>query len=254
MRPNRVKRALREGNVVVGTMISEVRSPTFMQILALAGFDFVFIDMEHGAYDLERAADLIRVARLSGICPLVRVPDPQYHLISRPLDAGAQGLMIPRVESVEQVTTIVRSVKYPPKGERGFSGWRGYNDFQQEPIPDLIRQANEETMIILQIERKRAVERIDALLSIEGVDAALIGPDDLSVSLGLPGQHTHPAMDESIQRVIEACVRHNVACGIHIGNLDQLQRWRDRGMRMLTYSSPERMVLAAGMHAVKTLR
>ena len=110
LRENKVKRALTQGQVVIGTMISEMRSPAIGLIMAKAGFDFMFIDMEHGAYNIETVADLIKVARLAGIAPLVRVPDPVYFLLSRPLDAGAMGLMVPRIEDIATVEHIVRSV------------------------------------------------------------------------------------------------------------------------------------------------
>jgi len=114
LRENRVKRALKQGRVVVGTMICEMRSPAIALIMAGAGFDLIFIDMEHGAYAIETVADLIKVARLAGIVPLVRVPDPHYFLLSRPLDAGAMGLMVPHVEDLATAEHIVRSVRFPP--------------------------------------------------------------------------------------------------------------------------------------------
>ena len=116
-----MKQELAQGQVMIGTMIVQAREPSVIQLFATYGLDFVFIDMEHGSYNLETAADLIHVARLAGITPLVRVGDMQYTLYSRILDAGAQGIMTPRVESVEQVRQIVRYARYPPLGERGFS-------------------------------------------------------------------------------------------------------------------------------------
>ena len=122
LRPNRVKQALKRGEPALGTMISEVGSAGFVWMLANTGFDFVFIDMEHGTFDLAVVADMIKVARLADIVPLVRVPDLGYHLVARVLDAGAMGVMLPRVETREQVEQFVSFMKYPPVGVRGASG------------------------------------------------------------------------------------------------------------------------------------
>ena len=254
MRPNKIKRALQRGETVFGTMIGDIRMPAIGNILAEVGFDFVFIDMEHGPYDIEDVDTLCRVARLAGIVPLVRVPDTEYFLMSRPLDAGAQGLMIPRVRSRDQVEFIVRSAKYPPTGERGCSLLKGHSDYHAEPVKDFVRQANEENMVILQIELKEAVEHIDELLSVPGVDVALIGPNDLSLSLGIPDEFSNPLLEASIQKVVDSCQRHGVVAGIHIANTDILRRWMRKGMRMITWSSPLHMMMSAARAGLQTLR
>ncbi|MFQ6015665.1 MAG: HpcH/HpaI aldolase/citrate lyase family protein [Anaerolineae bacterium] len=251
---NKVKRALDRGEAVIGSMATEMRSPAIAQILAAAGFDFIIIDMEHGTYNLETVAGIIRVARLCGICPIVRVPDPLYHLMSAPLDAGAQGLMIPRVESREVVEGIVQSVKYPPQGLRGCSTVRGHTDYRSVEVKEFLQFANEETLLVIQIERRRAVEEIEALLSVEGVDVALIGPRDLSISLGVPGESKHPIMMESTQKVVDTCRKYGVTSAIHTGDLEILKYWRDRGMRFLSYSSEVAMISSMGSQAVAELR
>ncbi len=254
MRPNKVKRALKRGETVFGTMIADFRMPAIANILAEVGFDFMFIDMEHGPYTIEHVDTLCRVARLAGITPLVRVPDAQYHLMSRPLDAGAQGLMIPRIRSREQVEFIVQSVKYPPFGQRGASVLKGHSDYHAEPVADFVRQANEENLTILQIELKEAIDCIDDLLSVPGVDVALIGPNDLSLSLGIPDQMTHPLLVESVQKVVDSCQRHGVVAGMHIGSIEILQYWMKQGMRMITWSTPLHMMMGAAKAGLQTLR
>ena len=154
MRPNKVRAILSAGGTAFGTMIGEVRSPAIALIFANAGFDFIFVDMEHGAFNLETAADIIRTARLTGMTALVRAPDAQYHLISRLMDAGAEGVMVPRVETREAVETVVSAVRYPPEGVRGLSTSKGHNDYRSAPSLEFIRQANRENLVILQIERR----------------------------------------------------------------------------------------------------
>src|SRR5215212_1022101 len=236
LKPNRVKQALQRGEPVIGTMMSEIRSPGFIWMLASAGFDFVFIDMEHGTYDLPTVADMIKVARLAEIVPLVRVPDLTYHLVATVLDAGAMGLMLPRVEARAQVEQFVSFMKYPPMGVRGATTGRGHTDYGGATPQELVSHMNEHTLAILQIERKQAIDDIDSLLAVPGVDVAVIGPFDLTISLG-EASTSASAVDAAIQRVVEAGRRHNVATGIHIGDTATVLKWHRQGMTMLACSS-----------------
>ncbi|MFQ5857367.1 MAG: HpcH/HpaI aldolase/citrate lyase family protein [Anaerolineae bacterium] len=253
MRDNLVRQALRRGETVIGSMVTEMRSPAVALLFASAGFDFFFIDMEHGSYDMTTVADIIKVARLAGICPMVRVPDPEYHLMSRPLDAGAQGLMIPRVETREAVEHVVRSVRYPPEGVRGCSIARGHNEYRGAPLAEFTEHANENVLVVVQIERRRAVEDIDDLLSVPGVDVALIGPQDLAVSLGTMDPQ-HPDTEHAVQRVVDAAQRHGIAAGIHSRDVEVLRMWQERGMRMLTCSTDADFVSQGAQAAVNALR
>jgi 2-keto-3-deoxy-L-rhamnonate aldolase RhmA len=253
MRENRVRTALKQGESVYGTMISEIRSPAIAMVLADAGFDFVFIDMEHGAYDIQTVADIIKVARLSGLVPLVRVPDALYHLIARVLDAGAMGVMVPRVETRETVERAVAALRYPPLGERGFSAGKGNSDYKKVGIWEYARHANENVLAIMQIERKVAIDHIDDLLSVDGVDVALIGPQDLTLSLGAANP-ADPAVDAAIQKVVDSGRRNGVATGIHLQEVGQLKAWQARGMSMITCSTDLNFLMGAASGAVKALK
>lgn len=254
MRTNDVKRKLQAGQPVLGTMISDLRSPTVIQMLAYAGYDFVFIDMEHGPYGMETVADLIRVARLAGIAPFVRVPDLAYPFLARPLDAGAMGLMIPRVESRQQVEYIVDCMRYPPLGSRGCSVNKGHNDFLSEPAETLTAKANEEVMVIIQIERKEAIEDIEGLMSVPGVGAAVMGLNDLSLSLGIPSDPLHPASIEAVEKVVAAGEKYGVPTGVHTGSLAAIRFWAERGMRILAHTSGLGMLSSGANKSVEALR
>jgi 2-keto-3-deoxy-L-rhamnonate aldolase RhmA len=254
MRENKVKSALKRGETVFGTMVQEMRSPGIAQILALAGFDFFFIDMEHSPYNLETVADIIRVARLSDIAPFIRVPDLEYFLLSRPLDAGAMGLMTPRVDTPDQVRKVVSFMKYPPMGERGCAVQRAHSDYLSVPTKEFIEAMNRETLVIIQIESKEAIDHIEEMVSVPGVDVALIGPNDLSISLGIPGEPSNPLEVESIEKVIAACNKYGVAAGIHTGGLDDLKSWMQKGMRFITWSGDIGMIMNASRNALQTLR
>ena len=254
MKKNSLRQVLQQGGTVFGTMIQEMRSPAIAELMAVAGCDFIFIDMEHGSHNMETVADLIKVSRLSGVPPLVRVSDAQYHLVARVLDAGAQGIMVPRVETREQVELIVQWAKYPPQGCRGCSVLKGHNDYCPQPTQEFACQANVENLVILQIERRAALEDIDDLLSVPGVDAAIMGPNDLALSLGVEADVSHPVMIESIEKVVAACQRHNIPCGMHVGSLAVLKTWMAKGMRFIVYSTDLGFLLNGARSGLEELR
>lgn len=237
MKPNALGDLLKAGKTAYGTMAQAVRLPALAEIMAQAGCDFLFFDMEHGAFDLETIADMVLITRLAGVTPLVRVPNDPYHLIARALDAGAQGIMVPRVETKAQVEAIVDSAMYPPVGSRGCSVNKGHNDYVGQNMWEFTTQANERNLVILQIERKLAVENIDDLLSVPGVGAIIIGPNDLALSMGERNPKMLDALEAPIQHVLDSALAHGIPCGIHIANLDWLAEWQRRGMQLMCYST-----------------
>lgn len=251
---NYLKEKLNRGEPVLGTMIQELRSPAVPMIFANAGFDFIFIDMEHGAHTMETVADLIKVTRLAGITPLVRVPDLQYHFIARCLDAGAQGFMVPRIETREQAEKAVAYSKYPPLGERGCSINKGHNNYKGDDLIKFINSANEENLVILQIERKAAMEDLDNILSVKGVDGAVLGPNDMAVSYGVPNDLDSQLMNDIFSKVLESGKRHGVYTGMHIANLKKLAEWKDKGMQLITYNTDIGFLNAGAAQGLKELR
>ena len=254
MRENRVKHALQRGETVFGTMVQEMRTPSIAQLLAIAGFDFFFIDMEHGAFSMETVADLIKIIRLSGMVPLVRVPDLAYHFIARCLDAGAQGIMVPRIETRDQVEAFVSYVKYPPLGVRGCSINKGHNDYKSEPLLPFVEKANRENLVILQIEREKAIEDLEDIFSVPGVDMGILGPNDLAVSYGIPEDLNHPRMVEAFQKVVDVGRKCQVHTGMHIANLDKLIEWREKGMTVITYNTDLGFIRSSAASGIAKLK
>jgi len=225
------------GECVYGTMIRQARDPGAPSIYAAAGYDFFFIDMEHGNYSMETVADLIRGAKSAGITPIIRVPHLETHFISRVLDAGAEGIMVPMTSTREQAETIVRFSKYTPIGQRGFGTQTGQTDYKPLKALEFMKEANEHTLIIAQIETREAIENIDAILSVDGIDVGLIGPNDLSISLEVPDQMGSEVLKKAIDKVVETAKKRRKVTGIHIGNIEVLKTWRARGMTVLAYST-----------------
>jgi 2-keto-3-deoxy-L-rhamnonate aldolase RhmA len=243
MRKNPLKAALAAGRVQTGAIVGQFRTPEIARIYKAAGFDWVFVDTEHGGFDLETVQDVCRVASLIDLTPLVRVADVQYPLLSRALDCGAEGVIFPRVENPELLERAVSWTKFPPEGSRGFGLTRMAVDYAEYSMPQIMAYSNENVMTVLQIETKRAVEAREELLAIDGISAVIVGPADLSISLGIPGEFEHPRMISVIESIMESCHRRNVVPGIHMRSAGPLSFWRKRGMRLLSCSSEGTMLL-----------
>lgn len=248
------KERLQSGQPLIGTFISEVRNPLIAGMLAEAGMDFLIVDMEHAAYNYETAAAICAVGREAGIGCLVRIPEIRRETVLKPLDMGAAGLLVPQVESVDQVRALVQHAKYPPQGKRGAALRRAHNRYGQvADAAGYLAAANEQTVLVIQVESPQAVEALEDMLTLRAVDGVFVGPFDLSVAMGIPGQLTHPALQEQVEKVIAACQRHGVICGIHQSNIEGAKFWLERGIRLLAYSGDGAMIVDAAAAAVRAL-
>jgi 2-dehydro-3-deoxyglucarate aldolase/4-hydroxy-2-oxoheptanedioate aldolase len=185
---------------------------------------------------------------------MVRVPATEYHLIARPLDVGAMGLMIPMVESEAQARKIVESAKYPPLGKRGAAFGIAHDDYSGGDIIAKMASANDEVLLIAQIETGPGVEHADAIASVEGIDVLWIGHFDLTNSLGIPGQFTHPTYLEAVDTVLAACERHGKAPGIMCGTVADGQAQLQQGFRAMAYSGDLWLYQLALRQGLETLR
>lgn len=249
-----IKKKLLNGETVLGTIISEVRNPNIAYMLVRCGFDFFILDNEHGSYNPETVSDMIATARGAGISVIVRIPEINRESILKPLDAGAAGLLVPMVSTPEEAAEVVRHAKYPPMGSRGAAIRRPHNTYGRVNPAEYLKQANEDTFIAVQAETRQAVENIDKIASLEGVDSIFVGPFDLSVSLGIPGQVSHPLEVEAIERIADSCKRYNKIPGILLFDKDMLARWIDQGFRFAVYGSDITMLADSAMQAVQFLK
>jgi 2-dehydro-3-deoxyglucarate aldolase/4-hydroxy-2-oxoheptanedioate aldolase len=217
----------------LGTNFGQLRSAEYPKLLAAAGFQWAFIDTEHGGFDLETVQDICRVSQLAGLCPIVRVADLQYALVARSLDCGAQGIIFPRMEDPRLLEEALSWTKFPPVGVRGFGLQPSQVDYEAISFGDTIAHLNANTLTVLQIESAKAVEMRDEILSVPGIDAVFIGPADLSISMGIPGDFQNPRLIEAIELIRETCEAKGVAPGIHTRTAALGRFWRERGMRFL---------------------
>jgi 2-keto-3-deoxy-L-rhamnonate aldolase RhmA len=248
------KDRLKRGQLLVGTMVSEVRNPNLAYLLAVAGFDFFIIDNEHGAYSPETISNMIAASRGAGIAAIVRIPEIQRANILKPLDSGATGLLVPVVETAEQVKEVIRHAKYPPVGRRGAALRRAHSLYRRIEAGPYLQQANEDTVIAIQIENPGALENMEKIASVKGVDALFVGPFDLSVNMGLPGQISHPSLQEAIERVVEVGRKHKLATGIQLFDATSFKPWIERGMRFISYSGDIPLLADAAAQGIAELK
>ena len=251
---NRLKRRLTEGKLSVGTMIAEFRQTAVVQALLNGGLDWIIIDNEHGVFGPESLGELSRMARLVGVTPVVRVPALTYEQISHALDGGAQGVMLPRVTSAAEVRDAVSMVKYPPVGRRGSALGRGHTEFKGGDVVQMMADSNRETFVIVQIETREAMDHLDEILAVPGVDAALVGPNDLSIALGVAGRMRDPVLEAAIEKVIASCAAHQVHPAIHTNDVTLTGDWARRGIRLVSISSDIGFLQKAAKEAADAIR
>ncbi len=252
---NSMKRALLKGDVVFGPMVSEIRSPGIAVLFSQAGFDFFFIDLEHSCFSLETVSNMVMAARAADIPVIVRPSRrSSANYLSRPLDIGASGLLVPQIRNRQETEDVVRWSRYQPLGERGMALSRQHTFYQGGNAPDTMRQLNEQILLAIQIENRDALENLDDILSVAGVDVAFVGPADLAAALERPGESSHPEVEAAIHRVIEVSEQKGIIPGIFTGSSDKAKYWIDRGMKMIGYCTDIALIQQVCRSSVQALR
>jgi 2-keto-3-deoxy-L-rhamnonate aldolase RhmA len=233
LQTNSTKAKLQVGEMVLGCF---VRYPdaSLIEVLGYLGWDFLVFDGEHGTLEPRDCENMVRAAELRGVTPIVRVTTNLAPIILRYLDTGAQGALVPWINSTEEAERAVRAVKYFPRGNRGLAGVRASDFAQAGPLSDYIVKANAETLVVLQVESADAVEQLPKILEVEDVDVVFIGPNDLSNSLGYAGQLDHPKVKPVLDRAVELILNSKRSLGIMVGNVGAAQHWKQRGARFIT--------------------
>ena len=213
----------RTGRAAVGTYIMYGTDITTVQIAAAAGLDFVVFDMEHRPHGHQTIHDMAQVARLAGLAPIVGPAAIAEHSISHVLDIGASGVIVPHVETSEEVGIAVDATRYPPVGRRGRAGVAGHNLYSPgRTTAEELEHYNAEVSLFIKLEAETAINRVDELLAPEGVDGAMIGPLDLSISMGIPGQIGHPRLADLAGRVRGACLNQGLRYGDYVTSADDV--------------------------------
>ena len=243
---NPIKHKIASGEQVLGTFF-KLGNPYAVECASLAGLDFVVLDCEHGAYEAENTVAAMMVAGRYGITPFVRVRDTGRSAVMKMLDAGAHGLIIPYVKTVEEVEKLIEFSKYYPIGSRGYAGTisNGFNqpDWTKNTL-EYFETCNRETLLIPQCETKECLDNIEAIAALEGVDGILFGPADLSVSLGIPGNMQAPMLLEAMEHVKSVCKRNGKIAMINCGSADKAKAFFAKGFDGVTCSSDANALIA----------
>lgn len=230
----KLRQRVAKGDTLVFGCVTDSRSGSVIEAYEEAGYDVVMIDREHTALNHETILEHIRLCRLLNLPCMVRVAELGYAELNRTLDQLPDGVFVPRIRSRTEVERVVETVKYPPLGKRGigastcpagrYLGWRSTSE--------QIERLNTDTVLGIQIETAEAMDDLDGILSVPGVDMAVVGNDDLSTGLGIPGQLDSERYREAVMRIIHTCRRHGVVPGIAARNAETVTYWAERGMRV----------------------
>ncbi len=232
MRQNELKKKLAAGETVVGSF-AYIPSSKFTEIVGLIGFDFIVIDMEHGPVDTTVAEEMVRACEIAGATPVIRVTHNSPHLILRAFDIGAQAIHVPEINTAADAKLAAVSSKYGPVGHRGLAGVRAADYGLRESLAEYASKANEQTMVIAHIESKQSVDNLDQLLAVDGIDVYYLGPEDLSNSLGIPGQSKDPRVVKLVEESIRKIVAKGKVAGCIAAETDVARRYVELGARYI---------------------
>ena len=229
---NRLRAAIEKKGCALGTFLG-LSDPAVVEVIGYTGMDFVVIDTEHGPYDTMPMSDLIRAAEGKDMAPVVRIADVTHKEIQRAVDNGAEGVIIPYLKDIKDFRKAVELCKFPPIGSRGFMKARGAGYGGEEwaagTLEEYMRNSNEKVLLIPQCETCEALESIEEIVSIDGIDGIFIGPFDLSISMGMPGQFDAPEMKAAIDRILNACKSAGKLCIMFCGGAADAKKYKKMG-------------------------
>jgi 2-keto-3-deoxy-L-rhamnonate aldolase RhmA len=253
---NPLKDKLARGEVAASMTVRLVSSVEIVRIAKTAGFDAIYIDLEHSAFSIETTTQISVMALEAGIPALVRVPARTPEIIQRVLDGGALGVIAPGIRSAGEARAVVAAAKYPPIGARGLSTGLAHLGFRSVPAAEALPRMNQATMVIVQFESAAALAAVEEIVAVDGVDLVLIGTNDFLADLGRPGEYDHPKVHEVYERTIAACRR----CGKHVGvgglgsRPDLVQKYVAMGARFVSTGTDLGFLLAACTERAKQVR
>ena len=252
---NHTLQAIRAGKLAIGFGVHHLRTAATPMLAHAAGFDWLFIDCEHGAFSVQEASQICLAALPVGITPIVRVCADAIDEGTRALDNGAMGIVMPHVNSVEQARAIVSAYRYPAAGHRSWGGPPACYGFQAPPPAEAQGAINDAILICAMIETPEAVERADTIAAVPGIDALMIGTSDLSAELGVPGQPGHARVQDAYARVGAACRAHGRVLGMGgIYDEEWARHYIGQGAKLVLGGSDHNFLLAAGTARAKFLR
>ena len=246
---NNFAKRLRSNEILIGTLVS-LPSAEICELLANIGYDWLFIDAEHGAFNPQQAQAMLQAAAPTPC--LIRVPSDETIWLKKALDIGAAGVIVPQVHTADQAREIISHCKYTPDGKRGIGIGRAHKygiDFDR-----YIKYANQETAVVLQAESSEAVDNINDIVNLKGIDAILIGPYDLSASLGKPGEIDHPVVQAAINKIIKTCQNAKLAMGFFGVTPESVLPYKQKGFTLLTIGMDTAFLINAAQEMLSKMK
>lgn len=247
MSPSLVQR-VRHGEYLRGTFLN-LGSALVAEVCALSGFDWLLVDLEHGAGGEEGLVGQLLAGAAHGLPVIARTESPERIRVGHLLDLGAKGVMFPRLETPEEVRAALAHLWYPPRGDRGIAGYNRARQFGGDGLT--ADEVNDDILAVVQVESVAALENLDEIAAVEGLDVLFIGPADLSAALGVAGQLEHALFHDALDKVVAACAKNHVAPGIMVGDPNQVPAYRDRGFRFVSVASDSSLLRGAVLDALR---
>ena len=252
---NTAKNRLESGELALGVGLRQARTADIGKIMKTCGYDWLFIDMEHNSMSIDTAAQISVAAQDAGVAPIVRVPGFQHFHATRALDGGAQGVVVPHVDTAEVAAEMVSNCKYPPVGHRSVTGRLPQVNFEAHPQDEVTRSINNATLVVVMVETPTAVENVEAIAAVPGVDSVLVGTNDLCTEMGIPGAVGDARIQEIMERVVAACRAHGKHPGLGgVYEPPLMERYIRMGMRLILCGNDLTMMMAAAQERSARMR
>ncbi|MBN2153444.1 MAG: hypothetical protein JW839_18460 [Candidatus Lokiarchaeota archaeon] len=254
MRPS-LREKIKAGHLITGTMVHEFACPAMVPVLAAAALDFIIVDMEHGPASFQDIQDMAIVAKSHEMAIIVRATRNDYEYMAKVLDMGADGLLVPHVDTPAEAHNVVRCAKYPPAGERSH-GMRHYlSKFGPcGSTAEYIKVANEQTTILVQAESPAAALNVDAIVSSPWIDGVVVGPSDFTMSMGIIGQYDDPRFLAHCDTILQSCLKAKKHFGIHWSKLDAAMDWKKKGANIMLFGSATNLLREKAIEVAGRLR
>ena len=236
MRSSRIKQKITRGQPALITTLHFMDGSLY-EMTSLMGFDGIWIDLEHHSHSLETAAQMMRAARVGTSDIVARPAKGEFMRLARVLEIGASAIMYPQCDNADEASQLVRAAKFPPEGRRGCDWGGADTPYMMMPMEEYLRKANEETLLIAQIESPEALENVEAIAQVPGIDILFLGPGDYSIRLGIPGQSQHPEIRAAEDRIARAASHAGIHWGLPVGSPEQARGAIDRGARFICHQA-----------------
>lgn len=252
---NLAKERLEAGELAIGVGLRQARTVDIAKIMKTAGYDFLFIDLEHNSMSLDLAAQISVAAQDAGITPIVRVPGFEHFHATRALDAGAQGIVVPHVDTAEVAAQMVQNCRYPPLGRRSVTGALPQVDFRPVPLGEATAAIDAATLLVVMLESPEAVANVERIAAVPGIDVLLVGTNDLCMEMGIPGQLDHPEIGRAFERIVAACRANGKWAGLGgVYDPPLMQRYLAMGFRWVLTGSDLSFLLAGARERAAAVR